>query len=328
MAAVTGAKQAGGLIHTHFLASDLVKSELPSSEHVTFGPTGAVGPAATLRAIVEVRHREPKVIVFSLWRSLTPFFALRILYPRKKFVLFLHLTRRMHFADALATRLMMAMADEIWADSLPTLNAQVRGSKPTRVISMLVHPILARPERTEAGPRFVSWCRLNKQKRVDRALELVARLKRDRPDVSYTIIGGDDGCLEPLQELANQLDLSRHVEFVGIQDRDFILKAADRATFYLQLSDYEGHAMAVAEAMQLGLIPVVTPVGAIPTYCVDGVNAVLVSDIGEAAKRVQLLLSDADIISRMSKAALETFADTPAYTESVLNAARAATSDR
>ena len=46
-----------------------------------------------------------------------------------------------------------------------------------------------------------------------------------------------------------------------------IKKYANKASFFVQLSSYEGMSMSVSESMQLGLIPIVTNVGEIKIYC-------------------------------------------------------------
>jgi glycosyltransferase involved in cell wall biosynthesis len=67
--------------------------------------------------------------------------------------------------------------------------------------------------------------------------------------------------------------------------RGEIFGFACEGSFYLQTSLQEGMAMSVVEAMQLGLVPVVTPVGQIATYCRDGENSILVGDDDDVVVR-------------------------------------------
>ena len=48
--------------------------------------------------------------------------------------------------------------------------------------------------------------------------------------------------------------------------------------------------MSVVEAMQIGLVPIVTPVGEIARYCVDGKNAVWVQEDATAVDAVMRLI--------------------------------------
>ena len=63
--------------------------------------------------------------------------------------------------------------------------------------------------------------------------------------------------------------------------------------------------MLVAEAMQIGLVPVVTPVGEIARYSVDGKNAVCVQKDDAAVDALMDLLSDMGRYKRKSHAAAE-----------------------
>jgi glycosyltransferase involved in cell wall biosynthesis len=97
------------------------------------------------------------------------------------------------------------------------------------------------------------------------------------------------------------------------------------ACFYLQTSIYEGMAMSVVEAMQLGLLPVVTPVGEIGSYCRDGGNAVVVNNDERAVADVLHLLTDPAAYGTLRQQAIEEWLDKPLYRESVLAACEALT---
>src|SRR5690606_5104555 len=135
----------------------------------------------------------------------------------------------------------------------------------------------------QPDPRFIFWGRLAAQKNLPRAIGLFHRIWKNRPQARFTIIGPDSGALAELQGSCDALGLGSAVYFAGAMDFSNILDQARVHAFYLQTSSYEGMAMSVVEAMQLGLVPVVTPVGEIGRYCRGGVNAVLVDDDEEAA---------------------------------------------
>ncbi len=87
----------------------------------------------------------------------------------------------------------------------------------------------------------------------------------------------------------------------------------ERCTFFLMTSRWEGMAVSVVEAMQLGLIPVVTPVGEIANYCRAGTNAVIVDDDDAAAREVMSIAADACRRETMSAAAIACWAGVPDY---------------
>ena len=79
--------------------------------------------------------------------------------------------------------------------------------------------------------------------------------------------------------------------------------------------------MSVVEAMQIGLVPIVTPVGEIAHYCVDKKNAVWIQEDSTAVDAVIDLLSDTDKYKRMSYAAAEYWQEKPLYRDDFLAAA-------
>jgi SAM-dependent methyltransferase len=112
--------------------------------------------------------------------------------------------------------------------------------------------------------------------------------------------------------------LNEAVTFLEAATQDEIIAYSQRASFYLQTSAYEGMAMSVVESMQLGLVPVVTPVGEIANYCSDGVNAVLIESEQKAVEDVVDLLDDGDRYQSMRTNAITTWAAQPLYSDSVL----------
>ncbi|MCT1385836.1 glycosyltransferase family 4 protein, partial [Brachybacterium sp. p3-SID1565] len=155
--------------------------------------------------------------------------------------------------------------------------------------------------------RLVFWGRIAPQKRVDRVVRLLAALERTAPGgAMLEIIGPDEGPRAEIERLAHDLGLSALVTWHGPLPWEEIREHASRAAFFVQLSDYEGLAMAVAEAMGLGLIPVVTPVGDIPHRTRDGVNAVHAHPpLDDLAEHLRDLARAPRRYQRMSRAAAE-----------------------
>ncbi len=136
------------------------------------------------------------------------------------------------------------------------------------------------------------------------------------------IIGPDGGELNDLVRLCRQLNLSEAVSFLGPMGIDDIPTAALDAAFYLQTSNFEGMAMSVVEAMQLGLVPVVTPVGEIANYCEQGKSAILVSDDAEIPRQIQNLLEHPDRYQEMRLNAISRWQNKPTYAESIISESR------
>ena len=274
-------------------------------------------------ALQRLRSLGPRLVIASLWRSCAVAIVLKLVQPSTKVVTFLHVATDVHLADKWLNTIAMWLSTEIWADSQATLDARVsrrlRGR--SRVISFLVER-QAPPEPRAPLPRFVFWGRLHPQQGLARALQLFALIHAQRADAEFLVIGPDGGQRGALEEQVATLGLSGAVRFAGGMEREAIFALASEFSFYLQTSEFEGMAMSVIEAMQLGLVPVVTPVGEIGHYCQDGANAVLVSEDEAAARHAVGLIGDAETFQRMANAAVQTWLAKRLYREDVMDACR------
>lgn len=285
-------------------------------------------PATFIGGIRTVLGLDPDILVCSLWRSMIVGLAVKVLRPRISLVAFLHCAEGTHFADRLVQWLMLRFADEIWADSATTLEARA-GDKASqgRVISFVIDrlPTAAAPDWQGQGASFVSWGRLHRHKGHDRAIALI-RLLADRDvDATLSIWGPDDGEGPALAATARQLGVADRVRFEGPLDRRALAKTAANHGLFLQLSRTEGMAMSVVEAMQLGLVPVVTPAGEIPRYVRDGDNGIIVDpdDLEAAAARIARLVGKPAELSRMRLSAIAQWRDAETYAVTFCRAAHA-----
>lgn len=295
--------------------------------HVWTGPHASEwAPGNYLRAVVEISRRRPDLVIVSLWRSCIVALLAKLLKPRLRLVAFLHLNEAVHLPDRLLNRLVMELATEIWADSDSTLAARLpaRLRHKGRVISFLTER-LERVTQGPAAPRFIFWGRLHPQKGLDRALDIFAALAALRPEARFTIIGPDMGIRPALEARAHDLGVAERVAFTGPMERAEIFARAADHDFYLQPSLSEGMAMSVVEAMQLGLVPLVSPVGEIPRYASDNETALLIGaeeTAAATAARIAALLDAPVRAERMARAAHAAWAARPLYRDDVLGACR------
>ncbi len=75
--------------------------------------------------------------------------------------------------------------------------------------------------------------------------------------------------------------------------------------------------MSVVEAMQLGLVPLVTPVGEIKNYCIDKVNAILIDDEDSAVKSILNLLDNKNAFEKIRQNTISCWNDSEIYSESI-----------
>ena len=69
--------------------------------------------------------------------------------------------------------------------------------------------------------------------------------------------------------------------------------------------------------MQLGLVPLVTPVGEIKNYCRDGVNAILIHDEDSAVKSILNLLDNKNTFEKIRQNTISYWDDSEIYPESI-----------
>jgi glycosyltransferase involved in cell wall biosynthesis len=303
----------------YFLASHSRQLDLMAGD--SGGPFGSENDLRNLiQALVWLRRQRPRLLIASLWRSYVVLLLHKLLRPSCLAVCFLHCDRAVHLVDWLMAFGAMAIAEEIWTDSDATLRARV--PKVWHRKSLVISFVLKRVDpvtRERPIPRFLFWGRLAPQKNLDLSLHIIALLHRVVRDVQFQVIGPDQGERLRLEQLANQLKLGAVVSFLGQKSQDEIAAFASQASFYLQTSVFEGMAVSVMEAMQFGLVPVVTPVGQISSYCRDGFNALVIKpdDSLDVVHRIQHLISAPSRYGHLRQRAISTWAGASTYSDDV-----------
>jgi glycosyltransferase involved in cell wall biosynthesis len=276
-------------------------------------------PLYFIKACKIILRKNPDTILISLWRSVILALMIKLIRPRIKFIYFIHSTKTRHFLDAIFTRLGIVFSDVIFGDSKNSIDMVVppKYHPKSKVISF----VLTHHEQVtfeEPKPTFVFWGRLNRNKNLSLALDIFAMVKEKYPAAHFTIIGPDDGDLARLILQTKKLNIEQNVEFTGGLDLEEIKHHAAKACFYLQTSDFEGMAMAVVEAMQMGLIPVVTKVGEIREYCKDGTNSIIVNNPKKVRNRIDLLLENPKEFKNVRLKARETWSNNLLYNNSLV----------
>ena len=99
-----------------------------------------------------------------------------------------------------------------------------------------------------------------------------------------------------------------------------IKKLAQKSSFSIQLSSFEGMAMSVCESMQLGLIPIVTNVGEVKKYCKNLENCLIYSANEESLiKEIFELIDSEKYYMRIRKNSINTWSKSSNYKKDLLN---------
>lgn len=147
---------------------------------------------------------------------------------------------------------------------------------------------------------MVTVGRLVARKALDQLLEVTAGLKGQRATLLIVGSGPEEAALKAK---ASELDVDRHVRFMGAlsdQDKVDLLGLAD---LYVASSQHEGFGLVFLEGMAAGLPVVCYDHGGQTDFLVDGETGYLVplNDRETLAKRIRELVIDAGLRQKMSE---------------------------
>lgn len=262
-------------------ACDLLDEEI---KHVEFLNSSIYSPLCAFKFIKHILNEKPDIIVYSLWKSSYLAVCLTLINSifrlKYKTVTIIHNTRFAHFMDKFFTRLALKLSDNVFFDSQKAKEFIANDSHVNgEVISFIDKKLASKDfDFNKDNIRFVYIGRIHQQKNLAAAIHLISFLKNSGLSVSFDIYGPDEGELKCINELIIALNLSAQVSYCGMLNNNDVNKTLKGYDFYLQLSFYEGMAMSVVDALQVGVIPLVTGVGEISNYLVHRHNG-LVFDV-------------------------------------------------
>jgi glycosyltransferase involved in cell wall biosynthesis len=146
--------------------------------------------------------------------------------------------------------------------------------------------------RAARGRKVVATGRLAKQKNYPLLIRSAAHL----PDVTFDIVG-DGPDADALTQLAEDLNVTERLNFMGHQQRVDALRILAAGDIFAQVSLFEGHSLALVEAAKLGMPLIVSdsPVQIESVTANDGTRCGIVvgmQDDRDLAKQISMLLSD------------------------------------
>lgn len=263
----------------------------------------------------------PDILIVSLWRAALVGTLVKIFRPKIKVVLFIHSEKDTHFFDFIITRLALLSCHEVWFDSNASSNNRFKflyKKLNKQVLSFNLRDITSKNIALKKNePNFIYWGRISKDKGLYRALEIFEGILKYFPQATFKIIGSHQFDYDEINQYCVDRKLTNSVHFYDEMEFEDIEKLADEASFYLQTSKFEGFAMSVVEAMMMGLVPIVTPVGEIGRYC-NNKNAIMVYSNMEAIRDTILVLGNNNNFSQMSDLAVQTWRGKIYYRESVI----------
>lgn len=162
----------------------------------------------------------------------------------------------------------------------------------------------ARPPATPENPlKLLTVSRLSLQKRVERQIESLSRLKSQGfASVKLTVVG--DGPEKPrLQSLVEKEGLGAQVLFIGWCERDELITHYHASDAFCMTSDYEGMPNVVLEAMASSLAIVAVDAPGTSELVANGTNGILVGhdDLIGLDRAIRSLAEDPRVLLRMQR---------------------------
>jgi glycosyltransferase involved in cell wall biosynthesis len=263
--------------------------------------------ASILRHGAEVVHINTSLNPKSYWRDLAYFVVAKLCGARVVY--------QVH-GGSLAT---FGGSFVRWAARLPDVvvvlsqaeRERWRAAAPAQLVEALPNGIDCQPYRRynrEAADRdtplrLIYIGRLAPAKGLLESIEAV-RLARSRGIATRLVVAGSGQEEARLRQYVRDSGLSREITFVGPAYGETKARLLSQADVLVLPSYSEGLPYSLLEAMAAGVVPVVTPVGAIPDVVTDGEHGVLVEprDAGAIARAIERLSADKAAVARMSAA--------------------------
>jgi len=278
-------------------------------------------PLKIIGSVRRILASKPDIIIMSLWRSSLVGLLSKIFRPRIKLILFIHSEKNTNFFDYIFTRIAYIFSIEIWSDSNSSFERRFRFKfrRIPRIISFNSR-IINRSKELQNMPNFIYWGRKSIDKGLIRALKIFNGVKKYYPNAKFRIIGPDCEDTDIIKSFINKNGLNSSVLFYDALDFQDIYHIAEKSSYYIQASKFEGMAISVVEAMKIGLVPIVTPAGEITNYCNEK-NSIIVHSNIETVRDILLTLQNEDTYTKLSLNASRNWARTT-YKESFIEACR------
>lgn len=162
---------------------------------------------------------------------------------------------------------------------------------------------------SDGKTRIATTGRLVEKKGIEYSIRAVAKLAQTHPHIEYNIIG--DGPLKTdLQNLIEQLNVSRQIKLVGWKNQQELIEILDKSHIFIATSitaqdgNQDAPVNTLKEAMAMGLPVIGTKHGGIPELIEDGISGFLVAerDVETLAEKIAYLCEHPQVWQPMGQA--------------------------
>lgn len=147
--------------------------------------------------------------------------------------------------------------------------------------------------------RFLYVSRIEKEKGILLSIDIFREIRKKFPQYMFHIVG--DGSYVNNVKLYLK-DNDDGIKICGRLEGEKLSNEFKSADFFFLQSESEGLPAALLEAMAFGLVPIVTPVGAIPELFIDKKMGIMSDshDVGYYVERITSLCKDNDRLKEIS----------------------------
>ena len=279
------------------------------------GPSNS--PRTYLRAAFRVLAHRDAIIVSSTWKAAFVVWLSRRFSTVDRHIAFTHRSSVAHRIDRVLRTWQVKHSLINIADSQSSAVWVRHATGGCDVI--VIDPIFTPPTLPSTRPHDLSICfigRLAPVKNLETVCKLVDKLVAQRLSFAFHIYGPDAGSKHQVIQWINKYhhdrsNLGLDFAYLGPIPPQDVHQVAARYHFILSCSHTEGFAMSVAEAMQVGTVPIVGKIGGPSTYCRPD-NAIVLDDYSDlsleiVAEQVLKIWNAPSRLRSMSKTATQTF---------------------
>ncbi len=302
--------------------------DLPSYQKECIISTGSPNLlVGYIKAYKLLKKIQPHIVICSLWKSILLSVFYKIFNRKTLLISFFHTSYSPHFIYILLHKMLAVFQDVCFADSDVTKDyvSKFYGIKNIYTIPFIFPFSLKKRWRLidPANIRFAYFGNVLQYKNIDRALAFCKLCKMNGLNFIFDLY--TFGALEKYREKISALELTNQVSLKNTVPLSIVIDKMIEYDFLLQLSDEEGMALSVVEAMNCGLVPIVTPVGEIGKYSQDGVNAIWLDwefdkNLPGLFSKVKNVIENPEKYDELSLGAKDAFIKYKRYNEAIIEA--------
>lgn len=280
-----------------------------------------------IHAFTYLRKQCPQIIISSLWKGALLALAQKKMNKSVQYIHFVHSSKFFHILDRMVSIQALKKADVIFCDSMASKEFVFPYTKgqPMKIISFLrfQNPVVFENKQS-ISPRGLYVGRIHPCKRLDRLVLFVNQLIVSGIDFYVDLYGRDDGAMLDIVQLIKRNHIQNNIVFKGEVEMSEVKDLFAQYDFYIQTSEAEGMAMSVVEAMQHGLVCILTNVGEIRNYAKPGENAIIIDEpfeehMSTAVNACQELITKPELYNKIANNAFTSFKSKEIFADSLVN---------